>query len=87
VNDRPQHLLNSKSESIREQVEGSLKRLKIDCIDLYYQHRIDPNVEPESVAATMKGLMAEGKIKAWGLSNAPIDYMKRALCRMSDCCH
>ncbi|MEK3993103.1 aldo/keto reductase [Robertmurraya sp. FSL R5-0851] len=78
VNDRPQHILNSKPESIREQMEGSLKRLKVDCIDLYYQHRIDPNVEPEAVATTMKELMAEGKIKAWGLSNAPIDYMKRA---------
>ncbi|MED1203900.1 aldo/keto reductase [Heyndrickxia acidicola] len=78
VSDRPQHILNSTPESIREQVEGSLKRLKVDCIDLYYQHRIDPNVEPEAVAATMKELMAEGKIKAWGLSNAPIDYMKRA---------
>ncbi|MEH7121335.1 aldo/keto reductase [Neobacillus vireti] len=78
VNDRLQHILNSTPESIREQVEGSLKRLKVNCIDLYYQHRIDPNVEPEAVAATMKELMAEGKIKAWGLSNAPIDYMKRA---------
>jgi aryl-alcohol dehydrogenase-like predicted oxidoreductase len=78
VNDRSQHILNSTPESIREQVEGSLKRLKVDCIDLYYQHRIDPNVEPEAVAETMKELMAEGKIKAWGLSNAPIDYMKRA---------
>jgi aryl-alcohol dehydrogenase-like predicted oxidoreductase len=78
VNERPKHILNSTPESIREQVEGSLKRLKVDCIDLYYQHRIDPNVEPEAVATTMKELMAEGKIKAWGLSNAPIDYMKRA---------
>lgn len=78
VSDHLQHILNSKPESIREQVEGSLKRLKVDCIDLYYQHRIDLNVEPEAVAATMKELMAEGKIKAWGLSNAPIDYMKRA---------
>lgn len=78
VNDRPQHILNSTPESIREQIGSSLKRLKVDCIDVYYQHRIDPNVEPEAVAATMKELMAEGKIKAWGLSNAPIDYMKRA---------
>ncbi|MBT2728147.1 aldo/keto reductase [Bacillus sp. ISL-75] len=78
VNERPQHILNSTPESIREQVEGSLKRLKVDCIDLYYQHRIDSNVEPEAVAGTMKELMEEGKIKAWGLSNAPIDYMKRA---------
>ncbi|MBT2656014.1 aldo/keto reductase [Bacillus sp. ISL-18] len=78
VNDRLQHILNSTPESIREQVEGSLKRLKVDSIDLFYQHRIDPNVEPEVVAETMKELMDEGKIKAWGLSNAPIDYMKRA---------
>jgi aryl-alcohol dehydrogenase-like predicted oxidoreductase len=78
VNDHPQHILNSTPESIREQIEGSLKRLKVNCIDLYYQHRIDPNVEPETVAEMMKELMAEGKIKAWGLSNAPIDYMKRA---------
>ncbi|MCM3654785.1 aldo/keto reductase [Metabacillus litoralis] len=78
VNDRPQNILNSTPESIREQLEGSLKRLKVNCIDLYYQHRIDPNVEPETVAETIKELMAEGKIKAWGLSNAPIDYMKRA---------
>lgn len=78
VNDHPQHILNSKPESIREQIEGSLKRLKVDCIDLYYQHRIDPKVEPEVVAETMKNLIAERKIKAWGLSNAPIEYMKRA---------
>jgi len=78
VNDRPQHILNSTPESIREQIEGSLKRLKVNYIDLYYQHRIDPNIEPEAVAETMKELMAEGKIKSWGLSNAPIDYMKRA---------
>ncbi|WP_026565669.1 aldo/keto reductase [Bacillus sp. UNC41MFS5] len=78
ANGLPQNILNSTPESIREQLEGSLKRLKVDCIDLYYQHRTDPNVEPEAVAETMKELMAEGKIKAWGLSNAPIDYMKRA---------
>ncbi|MFD2616090.1 aldo/keto reductase [Terrilactibacillus laevilacticus] len=78
VNGRPQNILNSRPESIREQLEGSLKRLKTDYIDLYYQHRIDPNVVPEDVAETMKELMAEGKIKAWGLSNAPIEYMRRA---------
>jgi aryl-alcohol dehydrogenase-like predicted oxidoreductase len=78
VNSQLKHILDSKPESIKEQIEGSLKRLKTDCIDLYYQHRIDPSVEPEAVAETMKELMAEGKIKAWGLSNAPIDYMKRA---------
>lgn len=78
INDRPQNILNSSPQSIREQLEGSLKRLKVDYIDLYYQHRIDPNIEPEAVAETMKDLIAEGKIKAWGLSNAPVDYMKRA---------
>jgi aryl-alcohol dehydrogenase-like predicted oxidoreductase len=78
VNDHPINILNSRPESIREQLEGSLKRLKVDSIDLYYQHRIDPDIEPETVAETMKELMAEGKIKAWGLSNAPIDYMSRA---------
>ncbi|WP_462408546.1 aldo/keto reductase [Neobacillus sp. Marseille-QA0830] len=78
VDDRPQNILNSNPESIREQIEGSLKRLKTDYIDLYHQHRIDPHVEPEAVAETMKALMAEGKMKAWGLSNAPIEYIRRA---------
>jgi aryl-alcohol dehydrogenase-like predicted oxidoreductase len=78
VNDHLQHILNSTPESIKEQVEGSLKRSRVDCIDFYYEHRIDPNVEPEVVEETIKELIAEGKIKAWGLSNAPIDYMKRA---------
>lgn len=78
VDDKPQNILNSQPESIREQLEGSLKRLRTDVIDLYYQHRVDPNVEPETVAETMKELIEEGKIKAWGLSNAPIDYIRRA---------
>ncbi|NLZ52729.1 MAG: aldo/keto reductase [Thermoanaerobacteraceae bacterium] len=78
INGRLVHKLDSRPECIREQLEGSLKRLKVDCIDLYYQHRIDPKVEPEVVAGVMKELIAEGKIKHWGLSNAPIDYMRRA---------
>lgn len=78
VDGKPQNILDSRPESIREQLEGSLKRLKVNCIDLYYQHRVDPKVEPEVVAGVMKELIFEGKIKAWGLSNAPIDYMKRA---------
>jgi len=79
------HVLDSSPESIRKQLEGSLKRLKVDCIDLYYQHRIDPKVEPEIVAGVMKELMSEGKIKYWGLSEAPIDYMRRAhaICRVT----
>jgi len=78
VDDKPQNILNSSPESIREQLERSLARLKVDCIDLYYQHWVDPNVEPEVVAETMKGLTTEGKIKAWDVSNAPIEYIKRA---------
>ena len=75
---KPQNILNSKPDSIREQLEGSLKRLGVDYIDLYYQHRVDPEVEPEIVASVMKELIAKGKIKHWGLSNAPLDYLKRA---------
>ncbi len=71
INDgKLEHVLDSTPESIRKQLEGSLKRLKVDCIDLYYQHRINPKVEPEVVARTMKELIEEGKIKHWGLSNA-----------------
>ena len=78
IDGKPQNRLDSRPDSIREQIQGSLRRLKVDCIDLYYQHRVDPKVEPEVVAGVMKEFIAEGKIKAWGLSNAPIDYMKRA---------
>ena len=78
VDGKPENLLNSKPDSIREQLEGSLERLGVDYIDLYYQHRVDPEVEPEVVAGVMKELMAEGKIKHWGLSNAPLDYLRRA---------
>ena len=78
VDGKPHNILNSKPDSIREQLEGSLKRLGVDYIDLYYQHRVDPEVEPEIVASVMKELIAKGKIKHWGLSNAPLDYLKRA---------
>ena len=78
VDGKLENQLNSKPDSIREQVEGSLKRLGVDYIDLYYQHRVDPEVEPEVVAGVMKELMAEGKIRHWGLSNAPLDYLRRA---------
>lgn len=78
VDGKLENELNSKPDSIREQVEGSLKRLGVDYIDLYYQHRVDQEVEPEAVAGVMKELMAEGKIKHWGLSNAPLDYLRRA---------
>ena len=69
---------DSRPESIRKAVEGSLQRLHTDYIDLYYQHRPDPKVEPEVVAETMKDLIKEGKILYWGVSEAPADYIRRA---------
>ncbi len=77
-NGKPVNLLDSRPESIRAQVEGSLRRLRTDHIDLLYQHRVDPHVEPEVVAGIMADLKKEGKITEWGLSNAPEDYLLRA---------
>ena len=59
-------------------MEGSLRRLQTDHIDLYFQHRMDPNVEPEKVAGVMAGLIKEGKITHWGISEATEDYLRRA---------
>ena len=59
-------------------MEGSLKKLGTDHIDLYYQHRIDPKVEPEAVAETMGELIREGKILAWGISETTEEYLRRA---------
>lgn len=70
--------LDSSPETIRRSVEGSLKKLGTDYIDLYYQHRIDPKVEPEMVAETMAKLMKEGKIRYWGISEATEEYLRRA---------
>lgn len=64
--------------SIRKSLEGSLKHLGTDYIDVYYQHRIDPKVSPEEVASTMAVLIKEGKIRAWGISEATEDYLRRA---------
>jgi len=72
------HVQDSCSEVIRSSIEGSLKRLKTDVIDLYYQHRVDPNVPIEEVAETVKDLMKEGKIKHWGLSEAGVQTIRRA---------
>lgn len=69
---------DSRPETIRKSVEGSLKRLDMDYIDLYYQHRIDPNVPPEEVAGVMGELIQAGKIRAWGVSEAGEDYIRRA---------
>ena len=71
-------ILDSAPDTIRASVEGSLKRLRTDYIDLYYQHRIDPKVEPEDVAETMAELIGAGKIRAWGISEASEEYLRRA---------
>ena len=68
--DRPQLFTDSRPETIRKSVDGSLKRLNTDYIDLYYQHRVDPNAEPETVAEVMAELIKEGKIRHWGVSMA-----------------
>jgi aryl-alcohol dehydrogenase-like predicted oxidoreductase len=70
--------LNSRPEHIREAVEGSLKRLRTDRIDLLYQHRVDPNVPIEDVAGTVKDLIAAGKVKHFGLSEAGVQTIRRA---------
>jgi len=70
--------LNSKPENIRKMVEAALKRLKTNVIDLLYQHRVDPNVPIEDVAGTVKGLIAEGKVKHFGMSEAGVQTIRRA---------
>ena len=70
--------LNSKPEHIRAVAEASLKRLQIDAIDLFYQHRVDPQVPIEDVAGTIKDLIREGKVKHFGLSEAGVDIIRRA---------
>ena len=69
---------DSRPEVIRDSVEASLRRLGTDHIDLYYQHRADPNVPVEEVAGVMAGLIREGKITHWGLSEAMEDTIRRA---------
>ena len=71
-------VVDGRPELIRQSVEGSLRRLRTDHIDLYYQHRIDPNIEPEVVADTMAALIREGKILHWGISEATESYLRRA---------
>lgn len=70
--------LNSQPARIRTVVENSLKRLRTDHIDLFYQHRVDPNVPMEDVAGTVKDLIAEGKVKHFGLSEAGVQSIRRA---------
>ena len=79
VQHKGDHLeMDSRPESIRKSVEGSLKKLQTDHIDLYYQHRIDPKVEPEEVAGAMSELIKEGKILHWGISEVDEEYLRRA---------
>ncbi|WP_339025882.1 aldo/keto reductase [Leclercia pneumoniae] len=75
---QPGQVLNSRPAHIRAAVEGSLKRLKIEVIDLYYQHRVDPDVDIEEVAGTLRDLIAEGKVKYFGLSEAGVETIRRA---------
>jgi aryl-alcohol dehydrogenase-like predicted oxidoreductase len=70
--------LNSQPEHIKQAVEGSLRRLKVDVIDLLYQHRVDPNVPIEDVAGAVKDLIQEGKVRHFGLSEAGVQTIRRA---------
>ena len=70
--------LNSRPERIKASVEGSLKRLRTDVIDIYYQHRVDPNVPIEDVAGTVKDLIRQGKVKHFGLSEPGLQTIRRA---------
>jgi aryl-alcohol dehydrogenase-like predicted oxidoreductase len=70
--------LNSRPEHIKQAVEGSLKRLRVETIDLLYQHRVDPNVPIEDVAGVVTGLIQQGKVKHFGLSEAGVQTIRRA---------
>src|SRR2546422_4436185 len=73
-----QQVQDSRPERIRQSIEGSLKRLRTDVIDLYYQHRVDPSVPIEDVAGTVKELIEQGKVKHFGLSEAGVQTIRRA---------
>src|SRR3989440_6022480 len=73
-----QQVQDSRPERIKQSVESSLKRLRTDVIDLYYQHRVDPTVPIEDVAGTVKELIAQGKVKHFGMSEAGVRTIRRA---------
>ena len=73
-----QQVQDSRPERITQSVEGSLQRLRTDVLDLYYQHRVDPNVPIEDVAGTVKELIAQGKVKHFGMSEAGVRTIRRA---------
>ncbi len=70
--------LDSRPEHVKQAVEGSLKRLRVETIDLYYQHRVDPEVPIEDVAGAVKDLIEQGKVKHFGLSEAGVQTIRRA---------
>lgn len=76
--DGKQQILNSRPEHIKQVAEASLKRLRTDVIDLYYQHRVDPDVPIEDVAGAVRDLIQEGKVKHFGLSEAGAETIRRA---------
>jgi aryl-alcohol dehydrogenase-like predicted oxidoreductase len=73
-----QQVQESRPESIKQSAEGSLRRLKVDAIDLYYQHRVDPNVPIEDVAGAVQDLIQQGKVKHFGLSEPGVQTIRRA---------
>jgi aryl-alcohol dehydrogenase-like predicted oxidoreductase len=73
-----QQVMDSRPERIKQSAEGSLKRLKVDAIDLFYQHRVDPEVPIEDVAGAVKDLIQKGKVKHFGLSEAGVQTIRRA---------
>ena len=77
-NGQPRGGLNSRPEYIKQMAEGSLKRLRVDAIDLFYQHRVDPDVPIEDVAGAVKDLIRAGKVKHFGLSEAGVQTIRRA---------
>jgi aryl-alcohol dehydrogenase-like predicted oxidoreductase len=78
IEDGKQAGLDSRPEHVKEVAEASLKRLKTDRIDLFYQHRVDPNVPIEDVAGAIKDLINEGKVLHWGLSEAGVETIRKA---------
>ncbi|MDO3409753.1 aldo/keto reductase [Saccharibacillus sp. CPCC 101409] len=78
MSDNLRPVLDSSPDKIRQSVEGSLRRLGVETIDLYYQHRVDPNVPIEEVAGAIQELIAQGKIRHWGLSEADPATIRRA---------
>jgi aryl-alcohol dehydrogenase-like predicted oxidoreductase len=78
TNDPEKQVVDSRPEHLKESVEGSLRRLRVDSIDLFYQHRVDPNVPIEDVAGAVKELIQQGKVKHFGMSEAGVQTIRRA---------